>query len=322
MADKHLISADRGVALKTRPDRKTLIIIAAAALALLGLLIVPIVAARPADTPETAPSVTAAPAQDATYDTASPADATQRVPADTSAEILQRAAVRRDGFPLLRWDVEAFVTDADGRMRYTGGAATLTGIDVSEHQGEIDWSRVAADGVDFAIIRVGRRGSTAGGIYEDEYFRRNIAGATAAGLRVGVYFYSQAIDEREAAEEAAWVLEMIAPYEITFPVVFDWEIVGGAEARTYTVSRQTLCAATRAFCGAVAEAGYEPMIYFTRYLGYRKYILRNLTDYGFWYAEYEDRPRTAFDFDIWQYSDTGRVDGIDGDVDLNIYFLR
>ena len=79
---------------------------------------------------------------------------------------------------------------------------------------------------------------------------------------------------------------------------------------------------TRAFCEAVRDKGYTPMIYFTRYLGYRKYILRNLTDYGFWYAEYEDRPRFAIDFDMWQYSDTGRVDGIDGDVDLNILFLR
>ena len=114
----------------------------------------------------------------------------------------------------------------------------------------------------------------------------------------------------------------IAGYDISYPVVFDWEIVGGSDARTYTVSRQALCAATRAFCGAVEDAGYEPMLYFTRYLGYRKYILRNLADYGFWYAEYEDRPRIAFDFDMWQYSETGQVDGIDGNVDLNLYFVR
>ena len=165
-------------------------------------------------------------------------------------------------------------------------------------------------------------GSTAGGLYVDEYFLKNIRGARNAGLKVGVYFFSQAIDAREAAEEAAFVLEQIRPYEISFPVVFDWEIVGGADARTYTVGRRQLCEATRAFCDTVKAAGYEPMIYFTRYLGYRKYILRELADYGFWYAEYEPRPRVAFDFDMWQYSDTGSVAGVDGNVDLNIYFVR
>jgi GH25 family lysozyme M1 (1,4-beta-N-acetylmuramidase) len=223
---------------------------------------------------------------------------------------------------MLSWEPDRFSADSGGRMRYTGAASTLTGIDVSEHQYDIDWRKVAADGVDFAMIRVGYRGSTAGGLYTDDYFEKNIRGALNAGLKVGVYFFSQALDAREAAEEASFVLEQIRPYEIAMPVVFDWEIVGGSDARTYTVSRQTLCEATRAFCGAVKDAGYEPMLYFTRYLGYRKYILRNLAEYGFWYAEYEDRPRIAFDFDMWQYSETGKVDGIEGEVDLNLYFVR
>ena len=156
----------------------------------------------------------------------------------------------------------------------------------------------------------------------DDYYERNMRGALDAGLQVGVYFFSQAIDAREAAEEARFVLEQIKPYDVTFPVVFDWEIVGGSSARTYTVSRQTLCDAARAFCDTVKDAGYDPMFYFTRYLGYRKYILRNLADYGFWYAEYESTPRIAFDFDVWQYSETGQVDGIEGAVDLNLYFVR
>ena len=144
----------------------------------------------------------------------------------------------------------------------------------------------------------------------------------AAGLKVGVYFYSQAINAEEAAEEAAFVLDAIRPYKVTFPVVFDWEIVGGSDARTYTVSRAVLCESAKTFCDAVEDAGYDAMIYFTQYLGYRKYILRQLSDYEFWYAEYEAKPRIVFNFDMWQYSSTGSVNGIDGDVDLNIYFRQ
>ena len=269
----------------------------------------------PAPTAESqAPEVTPPPVQQP--------EAASAVPPDTSAGIASRSIVRRDGFPLLSWDVNRFALDSRGRMTYSGETPTRTGIDVSEHQGQINWAQVAASGVDFAMIRVGYRGSTAGGLYEDKYFKTNIAGARAAGLEVGVYFYSQAINEQEAREEAEFVLELIDGCGVTFPVVFDWEIVGGADARTYSLSRRELCQCTRAFCERVRSAGYEPMIYFTRYLGYRKYILRNLADYGFWYAGYEEQPRTAFDFDMWQYSDTGTVAGVDGNVDLNLYFVR
>ena len=229
--------------------------------------------------------------------------------------------MRSNGFPMLAWAPDGFSADSRGRMQYSGGKY-LTGIDVSEHQYDIDWEKVAADGIDFAMIRVGYRGSTAGQIYMDEYFEKNIAGATAAGLKVGVYFYSQAINAEEAAEEAAFVLNAIRPYKVTFPVVFDWEIVGGSDARTYTVSRAVLCESAKTFCSAVEDAGYDAMIYFTQYLGYRKYILRQLSDYEFWYAEYEAKPRIVFNFDMWQYSSTGSVNGIDGDVDLNIYFRK
>ena len=330
MADKPSSTSSRGAAVRLRPRRKLLLY---AALVLLGfLLVVTVLAlvrraalqARPEATAE--PQITAEPApeQEAPPETAPEptADPAVSIPPDTSGEQALHNVQRRDGFPLLSWNVNAFHKDADGRMVYTGGVSTQTGIDVSAHQYDIDWKKVAAAGIDFAVIRVGYRGSTAGGLYIDEYFEANMRGAQAAGIPVGVYFYSQAINADEAREEAAFVLEQIKGYQITYPVVFDWEIVGGDSARTYSVSRQTLVECTRAFCEQIREAGYDPMIYFTRYLGYRKYILRNLTDYGFWYAEYEDRPRFAIDFDMWQYSDTGRVDGIDGDVDLNILFLR
>ena len=266
-------------------------------------------------------SMTAAPDTSGTPSETPLPEELREAPLSPEAEIAASAAVRSNGFPMLVWAPDGFSADSRGRMQYSGGKY-LTGIDVSEHQYDIDWEKVAADGIDFAMIRVGYRGSTAGQIYTDEYFEKNIAGATAAGLKVGVYFYSQAINAEEAAEEAAFVLNAIRPYKVTFPVVFDWEIVGGSDARTYTVSRAVLCESAKTFCRAVEDAGYDAMIYFTQYLGYRKYILRQLSDYEFWYAEYEAKPRIVFNFDMWQYSSTGSVNGIDGDVDLNIYFRK
>lgn len=324
MPNDHFSPSSRAAALLERPGvKRTLLYILATAL-VLGMLVGAIASLgkpgaepAPAATAEPVPEETEAPEE--ASPTADPLQAASQVPPDLAGEIAARNIQRRDGFPMLSWDVEKFSQDSQGRMSYAG-ARTLTGIDVSEHQGDIDWAKVAADGVDFAMIRLGYRGSTQGSLYMDEYFEKNMAGAAAAGVPVGVYFFSQAIDPREAAEEAAYVLEHIQGYEVTFPVVFDWEVVGGEAARTYSVTRRTLCDCTRAFCDEVKEAGYKPMIYFTRYLGYRKYILRTLTDYGFWYAEYEPRPRFAFDFDMWQYSETGHVSGIDGNVDLNIMY--
>ena len=316
-----------GAAVRTRP-----VLLRPLWVGLIGavvLAVVLILVIRSARSRNAAPETEPAPAVAAeTVPAPAPAEpdsdlppAMQLVPADTSAELALRAAEKRDGFPMLRWDVERFTTGSDGRMTYTGGARTLTGVDVSEHQGEIDWKKVAADGVDFAMIRMGYRGSTAGGLYVDETFEANIAGAEKAGIPVGVYFYSQAVTEDEAREEALFVLRNIKDHEVTFPVVFDWEIVGGSEARTYAMSRRELVDCARVFCDTVAGAGYDPMIYFTRYLAYRKYILRNLADYAFWYADYDPQPRIAFDFDMWQYSETGDVAGIEGDVDLNLYFV-
>ncbi len=332
MARLHLpFQQNNDSAVATRPAFWKPWMSAAAGVLVLTVILVLVIrsarGARAEKAPETETAPAAVSAQ--TVPTAPPAagksdlpPAMQIVPADTSAELTLRAAAKRDGFPMLRWDVQRFSLGGDGRMTYTGGERTLTGVDVSEHQGDIDWKKVAADGVDFAMIRMGYRGSTAGGLYVDEYFEKNVAGAHSAGLPVGVYFYSQAVTEAEAREEAQFVLDHIRGRNVSFPVVFDWEIVGGQDARTYSLSRRELVACARAFCDTISDAGYEPMIYFTQYLAYRKYILRNLADVGFWYAEYAPQPRIAFDFAMWQYSETGSVAGIDGDVDLNIYFIE
>lgn len=315
-----------GAAVKTRRPRKALLLwlaaglVLAAAVTALLLLLHP--AAPEAAAPEPTPAVTASPTP-AGLVTAAPESAeTAGTAALAEAADIARAARRRDGFPLCRWDSTLFYTAADGRLRYNdSGVKTLTGIDVSEHQNDIDWALVAADGIDFAMIRAGRRGTTEGGLFADDYFVQNIEGALKNGIPVGVYFYSQAVSVEEAQEEADYLLKLLAGYDVTYPVVFDWEIVGGEDARTYSVSRQTLCKCAEAFCDKVEAAGYDAMIYFTQYLGYRKYILRALADYGFWYAEYKPTPGFPYDFDMWQYSCTGTVSGIQGEVDLNLLFV-
>jgi GH25 family lysozyme M1 (1,4-beta-N-acetylmuramidase) len=211
----------------------------------------------------------------------------------------------------------------DGKfIDYTGSEyAAIRGIDVSSHQGDIDWGLVAADGVEFAMIRAGYRGYTEGGLYADEKFHENVQGALAAGLRVGVYFFSQAVNEEEALEEARFVLNLIEGYDISLPVAFDWEEIG-EEARTHGVDGETLTECCLAFCGAVEEAGYEPAVYFYRRLGYYEYDLERLKDLKFWVGALGDSPDFYYRHHLWQYSITGRVSGIEGDVDLDLYFEK
>ena len=178
---------------------------------------------------------------------------------------------------------------------------------------------MAADGIDFAIIRLGYRGYTEGGLMMDERFQANIQGALDAGLEVGVYFFSQAITPQEAEAEAAFVLNAVEDYEITYPIAFDWEpITGGQTARTDGLTGEMLTQCAAAFCAKVAEAGYEPAVYFNQDLGYLHYDLRELTDYTLWLAEYDTKPDFYYHFDLWQYTHTGTVAGIQGNVDLNL----
>lgn len=194
------------------------------------------------------------------------------------------------------------------------------GIDVSRHQGEIDWNLVAGDGVEFAFIRVGYRGYGSGKMVEDEYFEDNIKGAIAAGIKTGVYFYSQAVNEEEILEEAAFVLEKIAPYKIDCPVVFDVERVSGDEGRMNKISVEERTALTQLFCQTIENAGYRPMIYHNTEMGVMMLNLEALEGYDKWFAAYSDIFYYPYAHQVWQYSQTGKVQGISGDVDLNISF--
>ena len=210
----------------------------------------------------------------------------------------------------------------DGVPKYVGeGYETLRGVDVSEHQYDIDWAAVAASGVDFAYIRLGYRGYTQGGLFEDAYFKANIEGAKSNGIKVGVYFFSQALDEKEAIDEANFVLESLKDYPLSYPVIFDWEDIQ-ADARTDGMDSVQLTKNALAFCSAIEKAGYRAGVYFNQRFGYEEFDLESLQDYVFWLAEYNETPSFSYHFQLWQYCNDGRVDGIHTDVDLNLAFLR
>lgn len=199
-----------------------------------------------------------------------------------------------------------------------GVKANKTGIDVSYHQGDIDWEAVKADGVDFAMLRLGYRGYESGQINVDERFHEYAEGALAAGLDIGVYFYSQAVTAEEAVEEAEAVLAEIGDYEIMYPVVFDWEIVGEESARSNDVSADALNECAAAFCNRIARGGHIPMVYSVKRMALTKFDMSRLAGFDFWLAEYRDIPEYPYCFTMWQYASDGHVNGIEGEVDLNM----
>lgn len=199
-------------------------------------------------------------------------------------------------------------------------ATSVLGIDVSEWQGEIDWQQVKAAGVEFAMIRVGWRGSEQGVLIEDTCARANYAGAAAAGIKVGAYFFSQAISVDEAVEEAKYLLNIIQDWNVEMPVVYDWEFIS-ADSRTGAMDARTLTQCAKAFCNTVAAAGYKPMLYFNKDLSFERLYLRELTEYDFWLAHYDTVLNYPYKVDMWQYTETGAVPGISGNVDINLQFL-
>lgn len=210
---------------------------------------------------------------------------------------------------------------------YAGSSCTaLRGVDVSEHQHDIDWARVKAAGIDYAVIRIGRRGYSEGGLFEDEYFKQNMDGALNAGLQVGVYFFSQAVTVAEALEEAELTLSLLEPYRgrVTMPVVYDWEkIYDDNTARTAGLSAATLTDCAVAYCERVKSAGYQPGVYFNRHTGYYGFDLTRIQDYHLWFALPEARfPNFYYATDMWQYSFEESIPGIETPTDVNLFFVR
>lgn len=209
-----------------------------------------------------------------------------------------------------------------GRFSYyeEGNLVSQTAVDVSDLQGKIDWERVSEDGIDFAMIRLGRRGYTEGNIYLDNYYYENVSGVQSEGMPFGVYFFSQAITEDEAIEEANFVIKHLSGSGISYPVIFDHEPVESADGRANNLSKNELTHITKAFCQKIEDAGYTPMIYGNAF-DMERLNLNDLKGIDVWYAEYESsQPTGQFDFAMWQYSSTANVSGINTQADLSILF--
>lgn len=216
------------------------------------------------------------------------------------------------------------LTNTEAGIQYAGDEryAIRKGIDVSEHQGDIDWGRVKAAGYDFAFLRIGYRGyGEQGTLCADAKFQQNIVNAHNAGVEVGVYLFSQAVSEDEALQEAGLVLEQLQGHSLELPVVFDPERIRDDAARTDNVTGEQFTKNTVLFCEKMKEAGYQPMIYSNMLWEAFEYDMEALADYPIWYADYEPVPQTPYYFSFWQYSEKGSVDGIAGNVDLNVQFL-
>lgn len=198
------------------------------------------------------------------------------------------------------------------------GSNGAMGIDVSKWNGTIDWSAVKNSGVNYVIIRCGYRGSSEGSLIEDPKFTANIKGATAAGLKVGIYFFTQAIDEREAVEEASMVLNQVKNYTISYPIFLDVESSGG---RADSISKETRTAVCKAFCQTIQNEGYTAGIYANKTWLNTKIDVSALSAYKIWLAQYASAPTYTGRYDLWQYRSTGKVSGISGDVDMNLSYL-
>lgn len=213
------------------------------------------------------------------------------------------------GNQVIQGDVYTF--GADGALNRTS-----RGIDVSKFQGTIDWNAVKADGITFAIIRCGYRGYGTGALVEDSTYRRNIQGAINAGLKVGVYFYSQAINEAEAVEEASMVLSLVSGYSLPLGVYYDTESVAGGRANSISAAERTACAV--AFCETIRNAGYRAGVYSYASWFYNALNFANISKYNIWIAQYRDTLSFSYKYNIWQYTGSGRVNGISTAVDMNI----
>lgn len=195
---------------------------------------------------------------------------------------------------------------------------SVKGIDVSRHQGKIDWKKVSGDGVSYAFIRTGYRGNTEGRLVEDENFKDNIKGAVNNGIEVGVYFYTQAVTEEEAVEEAEFVIDKIKDYDVTYPVVLDLEEVTSNTARTSDMTKEEYTKAAIAFCETIKAAGYTPMIYGNLKTFMIMLDMEQIEAYDKWFAYYEAPVYFPYEFTIWQYSSKGSIAGIETDVDMNV----
>lgn len=222
--------------------------------------------------------------------------------------------------PICEYDLSKLKNDKNGYMSYEDDRyKSRLIIDVSSHNGEIDWNKVKESGVDGAMIRLGYRGYGDATIVEDECFQKNIAGAKNAGLKVGVYFFSQATTPEEAIEEAECVTEKIWGRGVSLPVAFDMEpFMGNERFLNHDIKSKTEMA--DAFLKVISKFGYEPILYGNPTWLTNDVDISKLTEYPIWLAHYTFSTEWPYAFRMWQFTSQGSVNGISGDVDLNIIF--
>lgn len=234
---------------------------------------------------------------------------------------LQKIKISAD-IPRHNWDFENL--DNSGMFKNyvdADGSKKKVGIDVSEHQGLIDWETVSQY-VDFAIIRIGYRGYTGGSLVLDGYYANNIARATECGVPVGVYFYSQATTYEEGVEEANFVLNNLGDYGLAYPIVLDREDPMQEDARTNDMTAEQHTQAALGFLETIAASGHRAMVYTNRTYFALYFQIEEVYKYPVWYAQYADEPDWPYEFDIWQYTESGTVPGINGPVDMNLQMME
>ena len=195
------------------------------------------------------------------------------------------------------------------------------GVDVSAFQRDIDWQKVKDSGIRFAMLRLGYRGYESGKLVEDEYIQQNLKATKEVGIPIGAYFFSQALTIKEVDEEIDFMLKVLGDYELHMPIVLDWEIPTDT-ARTAQMDARTLTALQEYFCKTMSEKGYTPMVYFNWHQSNTLLYLNELEDYPFWLALYTNRMTYPYHVEMWQYTASGRVPGIPGDVDINVYMPK
>lgn len=227
------------------------------------------------------------------------------------------------GAEINTYSAENLVTEDNGLPAYyqDGKKISHIGIDLSEYQGEVDFEKAKAAGVEFVMLRIGGRFyGTDGTVYEDGAFDSYYQQAKAAGIKVGAYFFSQAVSTADAVEEAEFVVKKLGGKKLDYPIAFDWENIADDEARTDNVSGTELTTIAEAFCNKVIDSGYKAIVYANSAQMFIMYDFETMKDYDFWLADYREFPTMYYKFDMWQYATDGTVDGIEGNVDMNLSF--
>ena len=227
-----------------------------------------------------------------------------------------------DAYPKNPYARENYVTEDSGYRFYeeAGERKTVLCIDVSSHQGSIDWPKVADSGVGAVMVRAGYRGYGSGKMVEDENAEANVIGALANHMDAGAYFFSQAVNEAEVDEEVAVLLELAKKTGLNGPIAVDVEKIDDSQARGNQLSAEDRTRLVLYFCDKIREAGFEPMIYGNAYSLFHMLNYKDIADIKIWYAFYSDFNYYPYDLDMWQYSNTGKVAGIKSDVDLNVKY--